>query len=217
MIVQPGPVSVKGRAHVSARLTLVSHSSTSATAAAAFPAGEPLDQRGRSWALAARGLLPRAQRIGSGPAPACRQTCEALGLVVEVDPMLADWDLGRWRGRTLDEMAAGEPDAVQAWLADPTAAPHGGEPLVGLLARVEAWLTAVPVGHTIAVIGPALVRAAVVVTLGAPPGSFWQIDVPPLTTTDLRGGPPRWTIRATGVALAGPRRPAEGVDGDEAH
>jgi len=194
---------------VSARVTLVSHSSTPATAAAAFPAGEPLDERGRSWARTGRGLLPRADYIRSAPAPACGQTCDALGLVAEVDPALADWDLGRWRGRTLDEMAGSEPDAVQAWLVDPTAAPHGGEPLVGLLARVDGWLAAMPVGHTIAVTGPALVRAAVVVTLGAPPEAFWWIDVPPLTTTDLRGGPSRWTIRATGGSLGGPRRGAQ--------
>jgi hypothetical protein len=53
----------------------------------------------------------------------------------------------------------------------------------------------------LAVCGPALVRAAVVAVLGAPAVAFWRIDVAPLTVTDLRGGPHRWTVRATGNSL----------------
>ena len=52
--------------------------------------------------------------------------------------MLADWDLGRWAGRTLDDVAAGSPEAVTAWLTDPEVTPHGGESLSALVDRDAA-------------------------------------------------------------------------------
>jgi broad specificity phosphatase PhoE len=196
------------------RLTLLAHAPTAATAAAAFPADDPLDARGRSRLRDAAGGLPRAARVRCAPDRACRGTADGLGLAAAADEGLREWDLGRWAGRTLDAVAADEPDAVHAWLADPGAAPHGGEPLAAVLARVRAWLAALPDGHTLGVCGPAVVRAAVVAVLDAPPAAFWRVDAAPLTATDLRGGPRRWTVRATGVPLAaGP----EGVDGAAAH
>lgn len=188
---------------MSSRITLMSHSSTSATNAAAFAADEPLDDRGSRWAADARGLVTRPTRVLTSPSVACRQTADALGLPTPgVDPGLADWDLGRWRGRTLDDVAAGEPEQVQAWLGDPEQAPHGGETLVALLGRVAAWLDAVPDdGHTVAVTHAAVVRAAVVAVLDAPAAAFWRIDVAPLTATRLSGRAGRRTLRSTAARL----------------
>lgn len=188
------------------RVTLVSPAPTAATAAAAFPAGEPLDARGRAWAGAARGLLPRALHTLRGPERACAQTCAALGVTAAVDPALAGWDLGRWAGAALDDLARDHAEHVTAWLTDPTVAPHGGEPLDGLLARMRAWLAARPDGHTAAVCDGALVRAAIVGVLDAPAIAFWRVDVGPLSRTDLRGGPDRWTLRSSGAPLV-PDRP----------
>jgi broad specificity phosphatase PhoE len=117
------------------------------------------------------------------------------------DAEIRGWDLGAWGGRTLADVSAGRQDAVAAWLSDPRAAPHGGESLAGLVGRVRAWLERAPAGHTLAVCAPAVVRAAVVVVLDAPEQAFWRLDVAPLTVTDLRGGPKRWTVRATGAPL----------------
>ncbi|MBW0092374.1 histidine phosphatase family protein [Pseudonocardia sp. KRD-184] len=184
------------------RVTLVCHSSTSATNAAAFAADEPLDARGARWATEARGRLTRADRVLCGPGAACRQTAEALGLSAKIEPALGDWDLGRWRGRTLDEVAADESDAVTAWLSEPDAAPHGGEAQATLLARVAAWLAEAPgEGHTVVVTHAAVVRAVLLSVLHAPPTAFWRIDIAPLTATRLRGGPGRWTIRSTATPL----------------
>lgn len=188
---------------MSGRITLVSHSSTAATNVAGFPADEPLDERGTGQARAARGRLARVSRARCSPASAARQTADAMGLDAGIDPLLRDWALGRWSGRRLDDVAAVEPDAVGAWLADPVASPHGGESLVDLLARAAGWLAAEPgVGHTVAVTHPAVVRGVVLAVLGAPPAGFWRIDIAPLTATELRGGPDRWTLRATGRHLA---------------
>lgn len=185
------------------RITLVSHSSTSATNAAGFAADEPLDERGRRWAADARGCLPRATRVLVATATACRETAQALGLPgPEVDPGLADWDLGRWRGRTLDDVAVAEPEQVRAWLAEPDRAPHGGETLTALLGRVRAWLDAAPDGdRTVAITHPAVVRAAVVAVLDAPAAAFWRIDVGPLTATRLSGRPGNWRLGCTAADL----------------
>ncbi|WP_433289399.1 histidine phosphatase family protein [Pseudonocardia sp. CA-142604] len=186
---------------MSRRATFVTSAPTTATAAAAFPGDEPLDGRGVVWAEAGRGHLPRSDRVCHGPERACGETCSILGLDGSVDPLLRDWDLASWSGRTLDDVAAKRPDDVAAWLADPDAAPHGGEALTALLARVQQWMAGLPSGHTLAVCAPAVVRAAVVTVLGAPAAAFWRIDLGPMTLTDIRGGGDRWTVRATAVPL----------------
>lgn len=192
----------------------MTHASTAATATAAFPLDEGLEPRGRAAARAALGSLRRVDRAVRAPATAARETADALALDASPDSAVADWELGEWRGRTLDEIAADPPrpdpsgsagsgrDAVAAWLRDPDAAPHGGECLTALIARVATWLDGVGgEGHTVAVTHAAVVRAAVVVTLSAPPSAFWRIDVAPLTATVLRGGPDRWTLRGTALPL----------------
>ena len=124
---------------MNARLTLVAHASTAATARALFSRDEGLEPRGAAAAGAASAPR-RITRAVCSPARAAVETAGALGLAATVDPGLADWHLGEWRGRALDEIAAAHPADVAAWLADPDAAPHGGESLTALLARVAGWL-----------------------------------------------------------------------------
>jgi broad specificity phosphatase PhoE len=193
---------------VTARLTLVSSASTAATNDAAFPADEPLDHRGLARATAARGRLTRIAQVQSSPALSCRQTCSALGLEVYTESLLREWDLGRWRGRTLDEVAAVEPDAVHTWLTVPTAAPHGGETLVDLLARVATWLAGVSGdGHLVAVTHAGVVRAAIISLLAAPPDAFWRLDIPPLTVTEFRARSQTWNLRSAGRSLTSLQAP----------
>ncbi|MBP2365510.1 histidine phosphatase family protein [Pseudonocardia parietis] len=185
----------------SSRITLVVHAETATTTAAAFPVDEPPTERGTSAATAARDRVPRAGELRHAPDRACVATCAALGLDALPDPGLRGWDAGRWAGQTLDEVAAEEPDALRDWLTRPDAAPHGGESLESLIERVGAWLSARRAGHTLAICGPAVARAAVVHAIGAPASGFWRVDAAPLTGTDLRGGSGRWTVRATGRPL----------------
>ncbi|TWH67167.1 broad specificity phosphatase PhoE [Micromonospora olivasterospora] len=193
----------KGAISVSNRLILISHAPTAATRSPAFPRDEPLDAHGLADATALAGALPRADDVRCGPALRCTQTATALGLTPAVDEGLRDGELGRWAGRTLDDVAADEPNAVAAWLTDPAAAPHGGESLHDLLDRTGGWLRAVPdKGRTvIAVTHPMVIRALVVNAIAATPASFWRIDIAPLTKTVLRGGAGRWTLRATASPL----------------
>ncbi|HEX3260802.1 MAG TPA: phosphoglycerate mutase family protein [Pseudonocardia sp.] len=127
---------------MNARLTLVAHASTAATARALFSRDEGLEPRGAA-AAAAASAPRRITRAVCSPARAAVETATALGLAATVDARLADWHLGEWRGRALDDVAAAHPAEVAAWLADPDAVPHGGESLTALLARVAGWLAGV--------------------------------------------------------------------------
>ncbi|MEU9156922.1 histidine phosphatase family protein [Streptomyces sp. NPDC048417] len=136
-------------------------------------------------------------RAVSSPSVRCRETAAALGLDASAEPGLAGLDAGRWRGRTLEEVSAAEPEALVQWLSEPGAAPHGGESVREFCARVTEWLAATgrTTGRTIAVVEPEVVRAVALHALGAPETAFWRVDVPPLAATEVTGGPGRWNLR----------------------
>jgi broad specificity phosphatase PhoE len=175
-------------------MTVISHASTVATRVAAFPGDEPIERPPNGGGL---GRMDTAVR---GPEKRCAQTATALGIGLElpagIDERLRDCDYGRWRGRSLDDVAAAEPHDLTRWLTDPASAPHGGESIVDLLARVGGWLDAPRAGRRIAVIThPAVIKAMIVHVLRADPSAFWRIDIAPLSRTVLRGEPGRWTLR----------------------
>ncbi|GAA2692211.1 histidine phosphatase family protein [Streptomyces lunalinharesii] len=192
---------------MTSRVILVSPASNPALRRARFDEGAPLDAAGAARAAAAAGSLPAADRVHVSPTVRCRETAAALGLAgpsgPEAEP--AAWDVGRWRGRTLDEVAAAEPAELALWLSDPGAAPHGGESVRDLCARVARWWADCGGhdGRTVAVVEPEVVRAVVVGVLGAPEAAFWRIDVPPLTATEFTGRSGRWNLRL-GRALDAP-------------
>ncbi|MER6212745.1 histidine phosphatase family protein [Streptomyces sp. NPDC001674] len=110
-------------------------------------------------------------------------------------PGLAAPDLGAWAGRTLDEVAAEDPEAVRRWLTDPGfAPPGGGEPLAALITRTGEHLAALAPGRHHAVVAQAVVRAAVVAALELPAAAFWRLDVRPDTETVLSGRSGRWNL-----------------------
>jgi broad specificity phosphatase PhoE len=184
---------------VASRVTFVCHGSTAATRGTAFSLDEPLEPAAAAAAAALAGQLrlPAGGQARTSPALRCRQTAEQLGLPATVDAGLADWDLGTWAGRTLDELSAEAPGLVQVWLTDPGFAPPGGEPLRRVLERVAGWLEAADdrPSRVIAVTHPAVVRSAIMHTLRAPDDSFWRVDVPPLAVVEIRGRPGRWSLR----------------------
>ncbi|GGX59031.1 phosphoglycerate mutase [Streptomyces fructofermentans] len=110
---------------------------------ARFDDGQPVEAAGLRLAEAAAGSVPAALRVLVSPSARCRETAAALGLDAVVAEDLSGLDVGRWRGATLAEVGAEEPDAVGQWLADPASAPHGGESVRALCERVAAWLEAV--------------------------------------------------------------------------
>ncbi|MET9616970.1 histidine phosphatase family protein [Kitasatospora indigofera] len=185
------------------RVTLVSAAMGSALREARFDDGGALEPAGLQQAERAAGALPAAARAYASPSPRCAATAAALGLRAEPAPALAGCAMGRWTGLTLAEVAAAEGGAVARWLSDPAAAPHGGESLFDLFARVAGWLDALPGdgptgggrGPVVAVVEPDVVRAAALHALGVPGPAFWRLDVPPLSVTELTGRSGRWNVR----------------------
>ncbi len=177
-------------------LLLVRHAATTATRAAAFPAGEELDERGRGEAAALAGVLPRGAEAITSPALRCRQTAVAAGLDARADDEIGDCDFGAWAGRSLTELNDSDPDGVRAWMLDPDAAPHGGESLAAFSQRIARWLDrqAELEGKAVAITHGEVVKAAVVHALGAPLQAFWRIDAAPLAVTELHAHGGRWTV-----------------------
>jgi broad specificity phosphatase PhoE len=184
------------------RLTLICHGATAATRASAFPLDEPLEDGVMEQARTLSPVLRRWDRAATSPALGARQTADALSLNASVHPALRDCDYGRWGGRKLIDIQAAHPAEVATWLSDPGAAPHGGESLLALMLRVSDWVAdrLHDDGHTIAVTHAAVIRAAVIGVLGAPPQSFWRIDIEPMSLVDLRSDKRRWVLRIPGFS-----------------
>jgi broad specificity phosphatase PhoE len=177
-------------------LLLVRHAPTAATRAAAFPADEPLDERGRQAAAGLATALPRRTEVITSPARRCRETAEAAGLEASAEERIAACDFGTWSGRSLAELHSEQPEAVQSWMLDPDAAPHGGESLSVFASRIAGWLDeqVEADGRLAAVTHGEVIKAAVVQALGAPLMAFWRIDASPLAITELHAHGGRWTI-----------------------
>ncbi|ABM16125.1 MULTISPECIES: histidine phosphatase family protein [Mycolicibacterium] len=178
------------------RLTLVSHAMTDAMAAGRFPTDESVNQLGRDQIH--RVDLGPAGPAFCGPEARTQQTAALLGLRATVESGLADLDFGRWRGDVLGRVP---PDEMTIWLTDPTRAPHGGESVVELIARVGRWMDSLTTGRTertrvVAVTHPAVIRAAILVALDAPPKSFWRIDIAPVSRTVMHFRGHAWTLRS---------------------
>lgn len=179
-----------------ARITLVSPAVNPALRLVRFD-DAPLDESAGRRARAAAGDLPPHEVMFTAPSERCRGTAEALGLDASVVRELRDLDVGRWRGRSLDEVAREAPEAMAEWLADPAGAPHGGESVVDLVDRVGTWLEswAGHDGRILAVAEPAVVRAGLVHALAVPAQTFWRLDVTPLSMTEFSGRSGRWNVR----------------------
>jgi broad specificity phosphatase PhoE len=187
------------------RLILVRHAGTRALRRACFAPDDALDARGRAEAEALRGALPAAAEALAAPCLAAFQTASLAGFApVRIEPALADADYARWTGRALEDVQREEPAAVEAWLTDPDAAPHGGEPLRALLARVAGWVGAQAArdGTAVAVVPAAVVRAAVVDAMDAPATAFWRIDVAPASVTELHVEVGRVTVTRVNERVA---------------
>ncbi|WP_421843765.1 histidine phosphatase family protein [Mycobacterium sp.] len=186
------------------RLTLVSHAMTHAMVAGCFPADEPLNDTGRRQikaacereALALRGADSGIRQL-AGPEQRVQQTAQLLGLQSATEPLLADLDCVGWRGKTLTDV---DPAELHVWLTDPAQSPHGGESLVDLMGRVGEWMKTLEsptdsVSRTVAVTHPAVIRAAILIALGAAPKSFWRIDIAPVSCTTMNFRRGLWTLR----------------------
>jgi broad specificity phosphatase PhoE len=167
---------------------------TDAMAAGRFPTDEPLNALGHRQADAAIDLGPVDIAV-CGPEQRAVRTAELLGLRARTESALADLDCGRWRG---DVLSGVDPAELAVWLTDPVQAPHGGETIVDLIARVRTWLDTLTATHArvVAVTHPAVIRAAILNALDAPPKSFWRLDIAPVSRTVMHFRGHTWTVRS---------------------
>jgi broad specificity phosphatase PhoE len=180
------------------RITWLAHDATAAVRRAAFPADEPLEDKGRLQAAGLKDSIARQDRVLIAPERRARETAEAVGLAGAIDPLLRECDHGRWAGRALGELQAAEPAALAAWLADPEAVPHGGESIADLIRRIGRWMDDPErgQGRILAITHPSVLRAALVHALGAPASAFQRIDVPPLSRLVLSRQAKIWRLQS---------------------
>ena len=185
------------------RITFISHAPTAAVRRSAFPLDEPIETREVEKLRSIGWIPPRVRQVYAAPEQRTRQTAKALGFDPILSAELKDLNYCSWRGKSLDEMQSTDAQGVVRWLTDVDAAPHGGESIASLLARTERWLTAQNgSGHILAFTHPAVIRAAILLTLQAPAQSFWRIDIPPASVTDLRWSGRFWSLRSSGRPLS---------------
>lgn len=133
---------------VATSLLLLRHGETPLSVERRFSGlGDPeLTPNGIAQAEAAAARLSREpygiQVIVSSPLKRARATAEIvaarLGLEVIVEEGLREADFGDWEGHTFTEIQRRWPDALATWLADPSAAPPGGESFGVAARRVQA-------------------------------------------------------------------------------
>lgn len=186
------------------RLTLICHARTVAQKLSRFPTNEPVEMDWQSAKGSRRLAFKGTPRLLCGPELRTRQTAGLFGDEVEVVAALSDCDFGQWSGARIDELQMSHPEALQAWLDDPTSAPHGGESVAQLGQRVAQWLQTLEAtpGHVVAITHPFVIRAALTQVLQG--AAFNQIDVEPLSAIELRFTG-RWRLRLLGTNAQGER------------
>ncbi len=155
-----------------------------------------LSARGKEQAarVASRFADAPIVRIFTSPLQRARQTAAAIadvcGAEVEVDERLIELDYGDWDGKPLSEMRG---PRGELWFSDPNFAPPGGESLVAVSARVEAFcverIAAAGDGRIVAVSHVSPIKAAVTWALGVDERATlrMQLGLASITTIGARG------------------------------
>lgn len=175
-------------------MLFVRHAGTPGMRSACFPADDEPDPSG--LARAAQWSAPLGtDRAWAAPSTAALRTAAAMGLDAVPVPALAEADHGRWRGLPYAQVAQSEPEALASWLSDPHAAPHGGESLAALAARVAGWLEeARDRPSCVVVCDVGVIRAALGHALALPPLTAARFDLAPLSTTALTATRHGWRV-----------------------
>ncbi|MPY37445.1 bifunctional RNase H/acid phosphatase [Streptomyces adustus] len=134
-------------------------------------------------ALARRGTI---QAIVASPLARTRETAAIvaarLGLDVTIDDGLRETDFGAWEGLTFGEVRERHPQDLDAWLADPEAAPSGGgESFAATAARIAVTrdrLVDAHAGRTVLLVSHVTpIKTLLRLALGAPPESLFRMEL----------------------------------------
>lgn len=135
-----------------------------------------LDARGRDdiWGLRADlipALSPGRPALRVGPESSVRQSAGLLGLHCIADPALASLDIGRWQGRSPEQVPGAE---LGEWFGDPAARPHGGESVAAFVPRIRGHVAGLP-GDAVLVVAKPVAQAL----LCDDADSFFRTDIRP--------------------------------------
>ena len=105
----------------------------------------------------------------------------AVGVPLTVDPDLVETDFGDWEGLTFGEVLARWPGEMEAWRADVSAAPPGGESFAGVAKRVDVALDRLLTerkGQTVVVVSHVTpIKTLVCRALLAPPAAMFRMHL----------------------------------------
>ena len=195
---QPSRTTGFDRRGTPTRIVLVRHGVTDFTAQGRLDGrGGPdprLNATGRAQAVAAgRAVASLVQghptTVVTSSLSRAMETGAAVAAAVGADPVVdPEWDeqsFGDWDGRSVEELIAGERDAMRALREDPTYRPPAGESHDDLVARVvPAWDRVVAAGGATVVVchrKPILVVMAHL--LGLPHDRAWRLAAAPGSLT----------------------------------
>ena len=159
--------------------------------------------------------VPRPTAVVASPMTRTRSTAsvaaQALGLDVRLDEAWVEASFGAWEDLTYAEVAERFGDDLAVWQGSTTAAPHGGDALVDVLARVRAARRRLVEEHpgecVLVVTHATCVRAVVHEALAGGDELLWRTRVTPAALTVVRywadGGIEVPTVNAT-AHLAAP-------------
>jgi broad specificity phosphatase PhoE/ribonuclease HI len=156
----------------------------------------PLTDAGVAQARAAAEALGsyEIEAIVTSPLRRCRDTAKevaaVVGAPVREEDGFRELDFGSWEGMTFAEVRERRPEQMDAWLADPSVPPPGGESFDDAFRRVRTALDKLIVRHrhqrVLVVSHVTPIKMLLRHALLAPPQSMYRInlDVASLSTID---------------------------------
>jgi len=161
-----------------------------------------LTDAGRAQAAAAARRIKGldVEVVVSSPLRRALQTAtaaaEVLGVDVTTEDGLRETDFGEWEGSTFSEVRERWPDQLNSWLADPKAAPPGGESFGATQKRVSAARKRIAAAHpgrsVLVVTHVTPIKLLVAEALQAPLSSLFRthVDLASLSRIDCHADGP---------------------------
>ena len=136
----------------------------------------PLDEVGRQQAIEIASVLKNIDRVISSPLIRAKQTADAFGLPVEVDPRFIELDYGDFDGVLQKDVPA---PTWSEWRRNNNFRPPNGETLVELDLRVREALSELIIEarlkNVVVVSHVSPIKAAIAWTIGTEIGSSWRM------------------------------------------